>query len=83
MLLFSSFTLFSNFEYGFFDITVLVDDEDLGECNGSTMAGLGKREDRHTVEENRYYLSEAREVHGLVKLFLLKLFFPRADMSHT
>ena len=47
------------------------------------MAGLGKREDRHTVEENRYYLSEAREVHGLVKLFLLKLFFPRADMSHT
>ena len=36
MLLFSSFTLFSNFEYGFSDITVLVDDEDLGECNGST-----------------------------------------------
>ena len=35
-LLFSSFTLFSNFEYGFSDITVLVDDEDLGECNGST-----------------------------------------------
>ena len=51
VLLFSSFTLFSNFEYGFFDITVLVDDEDLGECNGSTTAGLGKREDRHTDEE--------------------------------
>ena len=76
VLLFSSFTLFSNFEYGFFDITVLVDDEDLGECNGSTTAGLGKREDRHTGEENRYYLSEAREVHELVKLFLFKVVLP-------
>jgi hypothetical protein len=40
------------------------------------MAGLGKREDRHTVEENRYYLSEAREVHELVKLFLFEVVLP-------
>ena len=58
MLLFSSFTLFLNFEYGFFDITVLVDDEDLGECNGSTTAGLGKREDRQTaIERGHCYLN--------------------------
>ena len=55
---------------------MLADDEDLGMCNGSTMAGLGKREDRHTVEENRCYLSEAREVHELVKLFLFKVVLP-------
>ena len=41
---------------------MLADDEDLGMCNGSTMAGLGKREDRHTEEESRYYLIGAREV---------------------
>ena len=41
---------------------MLADDEDLGMCNGSTMAGLGKREDRHTEEESRYDLDGAREV---------------------
>ena len=41
---------------------MLADDEDLGMCKGSTMAGLGKREDRHTEEESRYYLNGAREV---------------------
>ena len=41
---------------------MLADDGDLGMCNGSTMPGLGKREDRHTEEEGRYYLNGAREV---------------------
>ena len=41
---------------------MLADDEDLGMCNGSTMAGLGKREDKHTEEERRHYLNGAREV---------------------
>ena len=48
---------------------MLADDEGLGMCNGSTMAGLGKREDRHTGEEGHYYLSGAREVFGTDVIF--------------
>jgi hypothetical protein len=34
------FTYFLEYCYRFWDITMLADDENLGECNGSTMAGI-------------------------------------------
>ena len=39
------------------------------------MAGLGKREDRHTGEENRYYLSKARGVRRTGEVVSFELSF--------
>ena len=53
---------------------MLAGDEGFGKCIGSTMAGFGKREDRHTVGESHYYLNGAREVFGTGEDFLADLF---------
>ena len=55
---------------------MLADDEDLGMCNGSTMAGLGKREDRHSEEESHYYSNVAREVFGTGEDVSFELILP-------
>ena len=55
---------------------MLADDEDRGVCNGSTMAGLGKREDRHTEEASRHYLIGAREVPRTGEDVSFDLFLP-------
>ena len=59
---------------------MLADDEDLWECNGSTLAGLGKREDRHAVIETVITWVERETRSELVKYVIAEHCISDADM---